>query len=234
MTRLFPPKAECIVNIHAQLEHLRKIKSISTGQAFTAEQLSTIIETAFWAGLKPNEGRTTRVSLSVAAPEYLPGAATFRSPIPCDEATIVKLAPAVPLQHSLGVSVVNDALQIWGFAPNGIKALDSLAVKLTEPGTVRVDVGPYRPYAVLDGRSNNILAATGSDLAHYLRQKLGKAFPEGDILETQAIWQECLALADHVRMILSDGHGGTVLVVPSETGDWESSLDPFLFRLKAP
>jgi len=115
-----------------------------------------------------------------------------------------------------------------------VRALDTVTIEIAEPGTVRVDVGPYRPYAVLDGRSNDIIGATGSDLAHYLQRKLAKAFPEDDFLETQAVWRECLALADLVRMILSDGHGGAVILVPSETGEWSESLKPFPYRLKTP
>ena len=98
---------------------------------------------------------------------------------------------------------------------------------------MRVDVGPYRPYAVLDGRSNNVIGVTGSDLAHYLQRKLEKALPNDGVLETQAVWRECLALADLVRMILSDGHGGAVMLVPSETGERFQSLE-LPYRLKTP
>jgi hypothetical protein len=83
-----------------------------------------------------------------------------------------------------------------------------VTVEITEPGTVKVDIGPFRPYAALGGRSNHIIEATRWDLAHYLQRKLAKALPKDDLLEEQLIWQECLALADLVRVILSDGHGG--------------------------
>ena len=128
---------------------------------------------------------------------------------------------------------MDDGFQIWGFAPAlAIRALKTVTVETTEPGTLRVDVGPFRPFAVLDGRSIEIIAATGTDLAHFLRRKLEKAFPLADFLETQAIWRECLALADLVRMILEDGHGGAVLLVPSDTDDWLKSLSSFPYRFK--
>jgi len=239
MTRLFSPEAECVVRIHAQLEHLVNIEAgtpfANSGPQPTREQLSTLIETAFWASLQPNEGRTTRVSLAVAAPERHHGATIFASPVACEESAIVKLAPAVPIGHCLGVTVANDRLQIWGFAHKVVvRTLDTVAVEIAEPGTVRVDVGPFRPYAVLNRGSDDILESTGTDLPHYLQRKLRKGWPENDFLETQAVWRESLALADLVRMILGDGHGGAVLLVSSETGEWQNSLNPFPYRLKDP
>jgi hypothetical protein len=115
-----------------------------------------------------------------------------------------------------------------------VRELDTITIEIAEPGSVRVDIGLYRPYAVLDGRFNEVIGATGSDLADYLRRKLAKAFPKDDILKVQAIWRECGAPTDLVRMILSDGHGGTILLVPSEDGEWSKSLEPFPYRLKTP
>jgi hypothetical protein len=238
MIRLFPADAECIIRIHAQLEYLKKIgvprPFYNSGYSLSPEQLSTMIETAFWAGLVPNEGRTTRVALAIGG-EDLPGATAFVTSCPYEESVIAKLAPAVPVGHCLGVSVANGTLRIWGFAPAiTARILNTVRIELAEPGTVRVDVGPFRPYAVLDGRSNDIIAASGSDLAHYLYRRLRKAFPEDDIIETQATWRECLALAQLVRLILGDGHGGTVLLVPDSKGEWEKSLKPFPFRFNVP
>src|ERR1700732_4785202 len=106
MTRLFPPEADCVGKIHAQLEHLLTIKS---GAPFaelvvrlTREAISTLVETAFWAGLQSNEGRTTRVRLAVAPPERVSGATRFASPIAYEVSEIARLAPAVPSGRCLG------------------------------------------------------------------------------------------------------------------------------------
>jgi len=237
MAHLFLPDADCVARIHGQLEHLLKIQAGSpfSGRVvrLSQEGLSTLVETAFWADLQSNEGRTTRVRLAVASPDQVPGAVCFACPIRYEVPEIVKLAPAVPLGYYLGVTQGDNGFQIWGFAHElGIRALDTIAIETAEPGTVRVDVGPYRPFAILDGRSNEIIAATGTDLAHFLQRKLEKAFPPSDILETQAIWRECLALADLVRMILSDGHGGAVLIVPTDSEDSLKYLSPFPYRFK--
>jgi hypothetical protein len=229
--RLYPPESDCISRIHAQLEQIVKNSILyrKFDLGLTREQLSTLIETAFWASLRSNEGRTTRVRLAVATHDLLPDANVFVSPIPYGDSEIVKLAPAVPLNACLGLATADGNLQIWGVAGRSEPA--TLAIEITEPGTVRVDVGVFRPYAVLCGRSDVIIGASRNNLAHYLR-KLAKALPNDDILEAQAVWQECLALTDLMRMILSDGHGGAVLLVPSETGEWSTSLIPFPFCLK--
>jgi len=35
-------------------------------------------------------------------------------------------------------------------------------------------------------------------------------------------------------MIVADGHGGIVLIVPNESGEWEKSLSPFPYKLTKP
>src|SRR5437016_6035175 len=222
MTRLFPPDDHSVDQIHAELEHLSAIKEgtpfAEVCQRLTREQISTMVETAFWAGLRSNEGRTTRVRLVFAPPVQVPGAVSFMLPTAYDEVEIAKLSAAIPPTGCLGVNIVKEQLQIWGLLDRSTISFDTITVETSEPGMVRVDVGPYRPYAVLDGRSNRILAATGTDLAHHLRRKLQKSLPTEDFVETQAIWHECLALVDLVRSILTGGHGGAVLIVPKVAG----------------
>jgi hypothetical protein len=229
--RLFPPEADCLVRIHAQLERLGKISTSYPDHGLTRKQLSTLIEDAFWASLQSNEGRTTCVRLAVATHDQFPGAIAFDAPVRYEVSEIVKLAPAVPFGGSLGVELANETLRIWGYAAWRGRA--ALTVDITQPGTVRVDVGDFRPYAVLDGRSDKIIASSGWGLAFYLGDKLAKESPDDDPLEPQAVWLECLALVDLVRLILRDGHGGAVLCVPSETGEWSNSLS-FPYRLKTP
>jgi len=66
------------------------------------------------------------------------------------------------------------------------------------------------------------------------RQVLPKPLPVDDIFETQAVWREALALGDIARMIVADGHGGIVLIVPATTGAWSKSLDPFPYLFARP
>src|SRR5205085_10439222 len=83
-------------------------------------------------------------------------------------------------------------------------------------------------------RSNSVLASSRSNLPHILQNYLGKAFPGSDILETQAIWRECIALAEIARAVLEKGQGGTILIVPDDSDGWATFLNPFPYRLAVP
>lgn len=238
MKRLYSPEDVIIGQIQDRLADLVKIKIggafAGVVQPLTREQLSVLIETAFWAGLRSDEGRTTRVSVAAVSPENFHDAVKFETPVAYDEPHITKLAPAVPRAGCLLASGSGDALNIWGFGRSLPGPwLAAVTIELSEPGIVRVRVGPYRSFAVLNGQSDSIIASVGNDLAHYLQRVLGKTFPSDDFIETQAVWHECLALADLARMVLADGHGGAFLVVSSETGDWEKSVS-FAYRFATP
>jgi hypothetical protein len=243
MNTLFGPEDDSVGKIHDQLLHLLKIKNRmppalaapGRAQLLTREQVSMLVDAAFWASLRLNEGRITCFSVTVTAPESSCAPLLFADPVPYDESQIAKLAPALPQGGCIGVSREGDELGIWGFCrvrPGSW--LDAITVDVWEPGTVRVCVGPFQPFAVLDGRSNSIMAGSPNFLADYLRLVLGKLLPTGDILETQAVWRECLALKDLARMTLAEGHGGAVLIVPNETGTWLESLKPFAYKLASP
>lgn len=239
MNRLFSPEDDSVGRIHDQLAHLLKIKSGmphagDTVQLLTREEISVLIETAFWASLRSNEGRTTRVCVTVSAPKNFHDATAFAEPVAYEESQIAKLAPAVPGGGCLLVSGSSDGVSIWGFGRSRPRSMDTVTIEISEPGTLRVGVGPFQPFAVLNGRSNPIIEGTHTNLASYLQRVLRKALPTDDFLETQAVWRECLALGDLTRMIVADDHGGIVLIVPGETGVWLESLNPFAYRFAAP
>jgi hypothetical protein len=73
----------------------------------------------------------------------------------------------------------------------------------------------------------------GASLAHELQRRLHKRMPPDDLVETQAVRRECLALAALVRTLLEQGHGGTIVFVPTEDGLWRKSLS-FAFRFEKP
>ena len=110
----------------------------------------------------------------------------------------------------------------------------AVSLDVSEPGVIRVGAGPYQPFAVLDGRLDPIISDTRTRLPHYLQAKLKKTSPTNDIIETQAVWHESIALGDLARVILAEGHGGTLLIVPGDSGGWQASLDPFAYRLAEP
>jgi transcriptional regulator with XRE-family HTH domain len=231
---------DAIDRIHAQLAHLGKIglgikRFADDWEPPTHEQLRDLIEVAFWASLRSNEGRPTRVRVAVASRTMIPDAVALALPVEYDEPQVAKLAHVVPADGCLAVSVSEGALRIWGIARTRPGSwIDTVAAEISGPGTIRVDLGPFQPFAVFCGRSVSMIGGTRTNLAGHLQRTLRKNLPVTGVLETQAVWRECLALAHLARLIVDEGHGGTLLIVPTEEGDWADSLDPFAFRFSKP
>jgi hypothetical protein len=139
---------------------------------------------AFWASLRTNEGRATQFSATLVGRHHHPGAIAFADAIPFEEAQIAKLAPALPPGRTVVVSIAGAGFEIWGFGCGRHMETWTVRLDVSEPGVIRVGVGPYQPFAVLDGRSDPIISATRIRLPHYLQGKLKKTSPKNDIIET--------------------------------------------------
>jgi transcriptional regulator with XRE-family HTH domain len=231
---------DAIAQIHAQLGHLAKIgleirQLVDGWETPTREQLRNLIEVAFWASLRTNEGRPTRVHVTIAARTMIPDAVPLATPVEYDEIQVAKLAHVVPAGGCLALSAFEGTLKVWGLARSlPGNWIDTVVVEISGPGIVRVTLGPLQPFAVFHARSASMIEGSRISFAAHLQRILRKELPVTDILETQAVWRECLVLAHLVRMIVDEGHGGTVLIVPAEEGGWLDSLDPFAFRFAKP
>lgn len=238
MNRFFTADHPSIVRIHEQLEHLAALEKHTTpGHSFetiTPDRLAGFIEVAFWASLRTNEGRPTQFSATLVRRDRHPAAIAFADAIPFEEGPIAKVAPALPAGGTLVVSMADGGFDIWGFGRDRHTDMWTVRLDVSEPGVIRVGAGPYQPFAVLDGRLAPFVSATRTRLPHYLHGKLKKTSPTNDIIETQAVWHESIALGDLARVVLAEGHGGTLLIVPDDDGSWQASLDPFAYRLSRP
>jgi Probable sensor domain DACNV len=239
MNRFFAADHPSIVRIHEQLEHLvaleRQTPTLGgTLEAVPSDQLAGFIDVAFWASLRANEGRPTYFSATLVRRHRHREAIAFADAIPFDEEHIARVAPALPPGGTLLVSTANGGFDIWGLGRSRRMEVWAVSLDVSEPGLIRVGAGPYQPFAVLDGRSDPIISDTRTRLPHYLQEKLRKTSPTNDIIETQAVWHESIALGDLARVILAEGHGGTLLIVSDDSGVWQASLDPFAYRLAEP
>jgi hypothetical protein len=234
----FNVPADILRRIHEQHVHLVRMPvpippGVIPGEPLTVEQLNQVIQVAFWASLKANEGRTTHTCVVVI--NHSQGTLRFSTPIQLDESQIAKLAPAVPKDGCVLAAASPDGFKIWGFGRNrGVLDYGAVTIEIVQPGILHVGLGPFQPFAVVNGRQCGVVAVTPRELAHQLQRLLGKRAPNDDILDFHAVWWECLALADLSRMIFDSGHGGTLLIVTKETGPWEKSLSQFPYRLNEP
>jgi hypothetical protein len=239
MNPLFPAGSELIRQMHDQLVRLREMNTFTTpalDKPLSKEQLSTLIETGFWASLRTYEGRPTQASLAIGIPNRFQDANILEKDVPYDAPHIAKLAPAALTSGSIIVSPSSTGeFRIRGLAAAQSGSwMDGITISLSRPGVLCVGIGFLRPYAILQGSSEIVFNEGATNIAAFLNAALRKTSPENDIIQTQAAWRESGALAAIARMILEDGHGGAVLIVPDDDGDWVNSLTSFECRFASP
>ncbi len=231
--RLFTGADPHIESIRAQLDHFREISLpafVADSPILSGGQVADLVETAYWSSLLLNEGRSTQVRIAAALKQSLKGMLQFSTPVRYNEAQIAKLGPAVPPRGCLLVDPAR--MEIWAISRQRLPFAATITLDIVRPGVLQVGVGPYRTFMVFSGRTATMVLASGNvDLPDSIRKALGKLFPMGDILETQAVWREALAIADVARNIRANGHGGALLLVPDDDDGWSSSIDPLGFRL---
>ena len=187
--------------------------------------IETMIDTAFWASLRKEEGRSPKISLAFLPPENTNQPLIFEYPLALTASILTKLAPAVerPGIH-LGVWFHENELYIWGTTQD-IPGF-CFVLEVVEPGLLvvkhrRIDgFGKFVNVAVLKGDEIKIVddkSITTPDCPKIVNSLLGFADTAG--------WNTTVNL--HVQLAVSmraHGRGGTLLVVPSANGKWRESI----------
>jgi hypothetical protein len=207
----------------------------SAAAAPDAAAIETIIEAAFWASLRREEGYIPRISLAFVAPEAVKWPLTFETPLPLAAQPLTRLAPAVerPGVH-LGVWREGDNFFVWG-ATRSLPAA-CLVLEVVAPGLLAVkhsrgESEKFVNIAVLQGDEVKIIdeqSARLPDCPDLLTSLLG--------FETQHSSGETVSVL--IRLAVSmraHGRGGSLLVVPSESEEWrESVAHPVRYALVPP
>lgn len=187
--------------------------------------IEAMIDTAFWASLRKEEGRSPKISLAFLPPEKTTQPLIFEYPLALTAGILTKLAPAVerPGIH-LGVWYHGDELYIWGTTQD-IPGF-CFVLEVVEPGLLvvkhrRIDgFGKYVNVAVLKGDDVKIVdeqSRSLPDCPAMLDNLLGFTNAEA--------WNNSVNL--HVQLAVSmraHGRGGTLLIVPSANENWRQSI----------
>ena len=207
-----------------------KLKSLGeeVGTVPDAEVVEAIINAAFWASLRREEGYAPKISLAFVAPGQTADPLMFERPLPIEPAVLTRIAPAVE-RAGIHLGVWQDPageLWVWGAAREIPKL--SLVVEAPGPGLIVVKSqsggasGKFINVAVLEGdqvkvvnRQISALPDTSSLLRSLLDFDSSVSWVRGPSIFVQ------LAVA-----MRSHGHGGSLLVVPSGTGSWRDSIVP--------
>jgi hypothetical protein len=191
-----------------------------------AQCIEAVIDIAFWASLRREEGHPPRISLALLPPTQARRPLLFGHKRRLTPYNLLKLAPAVeqPGIH-LGVWHDADGLYFWG-TTNVIPPL-CLVLEVVEPGLLVVKhrrvggFGKYVNVAVLRGDRLQLVDEEHGGLndCPALRAFLpGRSLPSAGTGETDNV---LLELAGAMR---AHGRGGLVLVVPTGSDKWQESV----------
>ena len=219
--------------------HLATPSPHQSGQAATAPDsaaIEAIIEAAFWASLRREEGYMPRISLAFVAPETAKWALNFERRLPLAARPLTRLAPAVerPGIH-LGVWRDGEQFFVWG-ATRKLPAF-CLVLEVVAPGLLVVkhsrgdESEKFVNVAVLQGDEVKMIdeqAARLPDCPDLLTSLLG--------FDTQHASSESVSVLIHLAVSMrAHGRGGSLLVVPSNTEMWRDSVvQPALYALVPP
>ena len=200
-----------------------------------AHSIASIINATFWASFRPEEGRFPKISIAYLPPEQAVQPMIFEHPLPLTAPVLTKLAPAVerPEIH-LGVWNHGDELRVWGTT----RTIPSFCfvIEDIEPGLLvvkhrRLDgLGKYANVAVLKGEQVKVIDEKGTslpDCPSLLRALL--AFTAAATNGPQHSLNVLVQLSTSMR---AHGHGGILLVVPSQSDRWRDSIaQPILYSI---
>ena len=180
----------------------------------SADHVSVLLNTAFWASLQQEEGRLVAVPLLLQSPSSDEDL-VFEQPIPLDVQAVVKLAPAVHRERrGLGIRAEgSQPLAIWGFTPLTPTAL---CVDIKGPGLLVIK-GMLRNVMIYHaGEATFLEDEDYNTLVRITRLALPADTPADDRF-VNAYWTT--RVVDSMRRT---GHGGIVLLVPSGPSDWRT------------
>jgi len=193
--------------------------------------VEAVIDAAFWASLRREEGHPPKISLALLPPDAATNPLLFGQPRRLTPYNLLKLAPAVeqPGIH-LGVWHDDEGLYVWGTAT--IIPPLCFVLEVVEPGLLvvkhrRVDgFGKFVNVAILRGDQLQIVDAENAAVRDC--PALQAFLPDRGLLTTTG--ETNTVLVELAAAMRAHGRGGMVLVVPPNSSRWKSSVvHPMLY-----
>ncbi len=199
-----------------------------------ADAVEAIIDAAFWASLRREEGVLPKISLAYLSPSDAGHTLTFAQRLPLRPAALARLSPAVerPGIH-LGVWRENGELTVWG-TTRAIPAY-GLVVEVVASGLLvvkhRVDpFGKFVNVAVLEGDQIKFVDEDFSmhpECPGPVKSLLG--------VDTMMTFGTVDVLVQIAASMRAHGRGGTLLVVGAGNDEWRQSIvEPMLYAVTPP
>jgi hypothetical protein len=201
-----------------------------------ASSIEHIIDAAFWASLRREEGYEPRISLAFLPPDRAERPLLFERRLSLAAADLARLAPAVerPGIH-LGVWRDGTEFYVWGTTRNIPKLC--LVVEVVEPGLLVVkyrgeeNSTKFVNVGVLQGDEIKLVDeedATEQDWPALLSSLLGVSGPVNELPTDNMMVQLAVSMRTHRR-------GGSLLIVPAGTDAWRQSIvHPVAYSITPP
>jgi hypothetical protein len=214
----YPPAATVAKTL---AEHFRQHSAERAPDAATIEKL---INAAFWASLRREEGREPTISLAYVPRDAVSTGLFVERSLPLDPQTLTRLAPAVerPGIH-LGVWPNGSDLVVWG-ATRNLPAY-TFVVEVIEPGLLVIKHRRAGP----GGKFANVAVLHGDDVKIIDAQGPRRSPDCPDIVLTLLGFDQDGDQSDNVLLALAlsmraHRHGGSLLVVPHSSTAWRNSI----------
>jgi hypothetical protein len=187
--------------------------------------IEAIIDVAFWASLRREEGRSPKISLAYLPPLLAGQPLVFEEPILLTPHVLTKLAPAV--EHSgihLGIWDEDGDLYVWGTTRSIPDCC--FVLEVIEPGLLVVKHRRIKGF----GKFINVAVLKGDEIK--IIDEHSKSLPDCPALLTSLLdynsptgWNDSVnVLVQLAASMRAHGHGGSLLVVPSDSEAWRDSI----------
>ncbi len=219
---------------HIEAARVRGVSGV--GDPPSPHAVASIIDAAFWASLRREEGQAPKISLALLSPDDARHALHFAAELPLAPAVLSKVAPAVerPGIH-LGVWSRGDGYYVWG-TTREVPAF-CLVVEVVASGLIVVKhrsepFGKFVNVAVLEGDQIKIVDEGVSRVVPDCPGIVSSLVGALDHRSAAGVTTVLIQLAASMRQ---HGRGGALLVVPSGTDAWrESIVSPITYAVDPP
>jgi hypothetical protein len=193
----------------------------------SAETIEALIDAAFWASLRREEGFTPKISLAYMSPRDAVHPLILERSLLVEPGVLTRVAPAVerPGIH-LGAWHEGDELCVWGTTRTIPK--HCFVLEVAAPGLLVIKhhvgekAGKFVNVAVLEGDQIKIVderASSDPECPAVLTSLLGFESPASWVHSVNVLVQLAISMRAH-------GRGGCILIVPEDSATWEESIVP--------
>jgi hypothetical protein len=190
----------------------------------SADVIEAVIDAAFWASLRRQEGYVPRLSLAILDPEQARQPLWFANGFPPTPDNLAKVSPAGvrPGLHIV-VSRCRDELCVWGTVRS--LPMGCCVIEIAAPGLlvikqyVRKQSTKFVNIAVLEGEQMKLVrhnASVSADCSPLVSSLLG--------LVSRPLFESTDVLLELAVSMRAHQRGGALLVVPNDGDLWRESI----------